>query len=204
MQQDELTAIYNEIEYNWKEYNNINEVINEEKEFIKNYNYKKNRLKLKYITIKNFFKNLLFKILLAILVKNLIFNILNLSIDISTFFYSAKISYSLITEILSNIKIYKNLNERIDNELLEKMGYIKELSTKKTEIKKKIYELSDIIKMNNDLSNEEKEQELIKAQERSIEEFIIKAEPYIIYEEKAKVLKREINKSKNKRSSNYT
>lgn len=203
MQQDELTAIYNEIEYNWEEYNNINEILKKEKEYIKKYNYKKNRLKLKYITIKNFFKNLLFKILLAILVKNLIFNILNLSIDISTFFYSATISYSLITEILSNIKIYKNLNERMDNELLEKMEYIKELSTKKTEIKKKIYEFSDIIKMNNNLSNEENEQELIKVQERPIEEIIMKAEPYIVYEEKAKVLKRKINKSKNKRSSHY-
>lgn len=203
MQQNELTTIYTELEYNWEEYNNINEILNKEKEYIKNYDYKKNKIKIKHSTIKNFFQNLLIKILVVILAKNFICSILNISTSISTFFNSAIISYILMTEIISNKKIYKNLNERMDNELLEKIEYIKELTTKKTKIKKKIYEISDIIKMNNNLSNEENEHELPKVQEINDEEIISKIEPYIVYEEKEKVLKRKIDKSENKRSSHY-
>ena len=206
MKQDELINIYNEIEYNWQEYNRINEILNNEKEYIKNYDYKKNKFKIIFKTIKNFVINFIFKILifnLSINILNQLFNIINIFPGIITFSNAAIISYSLITEIISNKKIYKNLNERMDNELLEKMEYIEDLSTKKIEVRKKIYDLSDIIKLNNNLSNEENEQEIPKVQENSIEENIMKAEPYIEYKETAKVLKKKINKSKNKRSSHY-
>ena len=115
------------------------------------------------------------------------------NIDINNFIEKIVMLFVIVREIKSN-KIYlKNEKEKLNQDILDKIENIKELSEEKSKIKNIIYELTDKI---HSLVNEtliEEDTSLVVLEELK-EDLIV--EPYIEFEDKVKILKREINKDR--------
>ena len=191
MDNEELSNIYSVVESFWISYNDINDEINKEKEYIRNYNYNNEKKFLNITAIISIIIKSIFKILLLGMVNYMIYELFNF--DINNFIEKIVMLFVIVREIKSN-KIYlKNEKEKLNQDILDKIENIKELSEEKSKIKNIIYELTDKI---HSLVNEtliEEDTSLVVLEELK-EDLIV--EPYIEFEDKVKILKREINKDR--------
>lgn len=191
MDNEELSNLYSEVENFWIDYNDINDEINKEKEYIRNYSYNKGKKNLNIAAIISIIIKSIFKILLLGIVNYIIYELFNF--DINNFIEKIVMLFVIVREIKSN-KIYlKNKKEKLNQDLLDKIENIKELSEEKSKIKNIIYELTDKI---HSLVNETliEEDTSLVVLEGLKEDLIV--EPYIEFEDKVKILKREINKDR--------
>ena len=191
MDNEELSNIYSEVESFWIDYNDINDEINKEKEYIRNYNYNNEKKFLNITAIISIIIKSIFKILLLGMVNYMIYELFNF--DINNFIEKIVMLFVIVHEIKSN-KIYlNNEKEKLNQYILDKIENIKELSEEKSKIKNIIYELTDKI---HSLVNEtliEEDTSLVVLEELK-EDLIV--EPYLEFEDKVKILKREINKDR--------
>lgn len=191
MDNDELSKLYSEVENLWIDYNDINDEINNEKEYIRNYNYNNEKKYLNLAAVISIIINSVFEFLLLGIVNYIIYEFFN--IDINNFIEKIVMLFIIVHEIKINKTYLKNKKEKLDQDLLAKIENIKELSVEKEKIKNRIYQLTDKINL---LFNE-----IIVEEDTSpsvldeLNENII-VEPYIEYEDKVKILKREIKKKK--------